>query len=159
MTATVSAERLTVALFYCHNTPGSTERDRRCLEERFGESLRLYPLPCSGRLEPLHLLQSLEEFADAAFLITCPKGECRYFEGNLRAEKRVQHIRNIIKSIGLKGERVGFLMNSKEDPKPLAALTEDIMEAISRLEPSPVLNSQPPMPCAKEKREIPHDYR
>jgi F420-non-reducing hydrogenase iron-sulfur subunit len=159
MTATVNADTLTVALFYCHNTPGSAEGDRRCLEERFGESLRLYPLPCSGRLEPSHLVQALEEFADAAFVITCPKGECRYFEGNLRAGKRVQHVQNIIKSIGLKGERVGFVMNSKEDPKPLAVLTEDIMEAITRFGHSPALHHKPPVTGTGQNEGRAHDYR
>ena len=159
MTATVNADNLTVALFYCHNTLGSAEQDRRCLEHRFGESLRLYPLPCSGRLEPSHLGRALEEFADAAFVITCPKGECRYFEGNLRAGKRVQHVQNIIESIGLKGERVGFVMNSKEDPKPLGVLAEGIMAEIARLGHSPVLHPQPPWADTKEKGEMPHDYR
>jgi len=159
MTATVNADNLTVALFYCQNTPGSGEYERRSLEKRFRGSLRLYPLPCSGRLEASHLVQALEEFADAAFVITCPKGECRYFEGNLRAGKRVQHVQNIIKSIGLKGERVGFVMNSKEDPKPLAVLTEDIMEAITGLGHSPALNHEPPVTGTGENEGRPHDYR
>jgi hypothetical protein len=63
----------TLALFYCQNTPKSNEEDRQSLEERYGNSLRLFPIPCSGRLEPLHLLKALEEFADAAFVITCPE--------------------------------------------------------------------------------------
>jgi F420-non-reducing hydrogenase iron-sulfur subunit len=159
MTAIVNADTLTVALFYCHNTPGSAEEDRRCLEERFGKSLRLYPLPCSGRLEPFHLVKALEEFADAAFVITCPKGECRYFEGNLRVRKRVQYVQDIIKPIGLKGERVGFVMNSKEDPKTLAAVTEDIMEAITRLGHSPALNHEPPLTGTGENEGRSHDHR
>jgi len=159
MPQTGEEKKLTLALFYCQNIPESGKQERQSLEEKYGKSIRLFPIPCSGRLEPLHLLRALEEFADAAYVITCLEGECRYFEGNLRAEKRVQHIRNIIKSIGLKGERVGFLMNSREDPKPLAVLTGDIMEAITRLGQSPVLNPEPPMPCTKEKREMPHDYR
>jgi len=32
-------------------------------------------------------LKALEKFADAAFIITCPEGACRYFEGNHRANR------------------------------------------------------------------------
>jgi coenzyme F420-reducing hydrogenase delta subunit len=41
----------TLALFYCQNTPGSGEKDRQSLEERYGKCLRLFPIPCSGRLD------------------------------------------------------------------------------------------------------------
>jgi len=159
MTATSTGNELTVALFYCQNTPGSQEHERRSLENRFGGSLRVYPLPCGGRLEPRHLLRALEEFADAAFVITCPAGACCYLEGNLRANKRVQWVREIIRSIGLEGERVGLVMNSKEDPKPLAVLVEGIMADVARLGHSPVLQSHPPWAESTQKGAMPGDYR
>ena len=159
MTATLPGNEFTVALFYCQNTPGSGEHERRSLEKRFGGSLRLYPLPCGGRLEPRHLLLALEGFADAAFVITCPAGECRYFEGNLRAEKRVQWLREIIRSIGLEDERVGFVMNSQANPKPLALLAEGIMADVARLGHSPVLHPQPHVVGTTEKGAMLHDYR
>jgi F420-non-reducing hydrogenase iron-sulfur subunit len=159
MTATRAGDEFTVALFYCQNTPGSGENERRSLEKRFGGSLRLYPLPCGGRLDARQLLRALEEFADAAFVITCPTGECRYFEGNLRAKKRVQWVREIIRSIGLEDERVGFVMNSKENPKPLAVLTEGIMAEVARLGHSPVLHPQPLWADSTEQGEMPRDYR
>ena len=90
-------------------------------------------MPCSSRIEPMHLLRALEEFADAAYVITCPEGECRYSDGNLRARKRVQRVREAMASIGLKGDRVGLVMNSEEKPKSLARLADDIMDSIARL--------------------------
>jgi len=131
-------QNLTLALFYCQNTPESREKERQTLEEKYGKSLRPFPIPCSGRLEPVHLLRALEEFADAAYVITCPEGACRYFEGNQRAKKRVQMTRSIISSIGLEEERVGIVVGSKENPKPLAKQAEEIVERISQLPPSPV---------------------
>jgi len=128
----------TLALFYCQNTPESSEADRQSLEEKYGESLRLYPIPCSGRLEPLHLLRALEEFADAAYLITCPEGVCRYFEGNRRARKRVERAQQIIETIGLEKERVGILVRPKEDCRPLAKLAKEVLDLTSKLGPSPV---------------------
>jgi coenzyme F420-reducing hydrogenase delta subunit len=130
----------TLALFYCQNVPESSEEYREALELEYGRSLRLFPIPCSGRLEPLHLLKALEEFADAAYVITCPEGACRYFEGNHRALKRVQMTRSIISEIGLEPERVGIIIGSKEDPKSLEELTGEIFREIARLTPSPVFH-------------------
>jgi coenzyme F420-reducing hydrogenase delta subunit len=132
------AKKPTLALFYCQNTPDCGEPERQSLEELHGKSLRLFPIPCSGRLEPLHLLRALEEYADAAHVIACPDGACRYFEGNRRAKKRVERTQWIIGSIGLEEERIGITIRSKDDRRSLAELAEVIVAMTSRLGPSPV---------------------
>ena len=134
-------KRPVLALFYCQNTPESGKDERQALEKKYGETLRLFPIPCSGRLEPLHLLRALEDFADAGYVITCPEGACRYFEGNLRAKKRVERTREMIKSIGLEGERVGLLTGNKENPRSLTDLAGEIMDRLKNLPPSPVFNA------------------
>ncbi|MCF8085141.1 MAG: hydrogenase iron-sulfur subunit, partial [Deltaproteobacteria bacterium] len=135
----MTANHRTLALFYCRNVPGSSEADRQAIEAAHGGAIRLFPLPCSGRLDSVHLMRALEAFADAAYLITCPEGTCRYFEGNLRAKTRVERTRALIESIGLEGERVGMVMGSKDNPKPLAILAREIRERVFQLTPSPVL--------------------
>jgi coenzyme F420-reducing hydrogenase delta subunit len=128
----------TLGLFYCQNVPVSSEQERQNLELKYGQRIRLFPIPCSGRLEPLHLLRALEEFADMAYVITCPEGACRYFEGNYRARKRVQRTQAIISSIGLEVDRVGIIVGSKDAPKALGELVDDILKRTSGLGPSPV---------------------
>jgi len=127
-----------LALFYCQNVPESSERERQGLEEKYGKSLRLFPIPCSGRLESIHLLKTLEEFADAAYVITCPEGACGYFEGNRRTKKRVYRTMAIISGIGLEEERLGVIMGSYPDRKTLSQLAEELMDRVQRLGPSPV---------------------
>ena len=131
-----------LALYYCQNTPSCDEQARQSLEERYGKSIRLFPIPCSGRLEPLHLLRALEEFADAAYIITCPEGACRYFEGNRRAQKRVERARSIISEIGLEEDRIGIITNAKEGMKTLVELVGEITDNISKIPPSPVLKQR-----------------
>jgi F420-non-reducing hydrogenase iron-sulfur subunit len=128
------------ALFYCQQVPGSSEQERLALEKKYGKNIRLFPIPCSGRLEPIHLLKALEGFADMAYVMTCPEGECRYFEGNRRAKKRVERTRAIITDIGLEAERVGIIVGSKDNPKSLSEVAGEIFSGIWRLKPSPVLS-------------------
>ncbi len=146
------AGKRTLALFYCQNTPESGEDVRQALERKYASSLRLFPIPCSGRLDPLHLLKALEEFADAAYVIACPEGACRYFEGNTRARKRVEITAQTIAQIGLEKERVGIVANSKETPKPLARLVEEILDRARELQPSPVLGRPRMGKGIKEKK-------
>lgn len=138
----------TLALFYCRSVPESSEIARQTLELEYGGTLRLFPIACSGRLDPLHLLRALEEFADAAYLITCPEGACRYFEGNERARKRLNRTKDLIAMIGLEPERLGMVMNTSENPKGLSVIAGEIMKQVSGLGPSPVFRKRQ---RAKEK--------
>jgi coenzyme F420-reducing hydrogenase delta subunit len=147
------AGKPTLALFYCQNTPESGEAVRQTLEKKYASSLRLFPIPCSGRLDPLHLMKALEEFADAAYVIACPEGACRYFEGNTRATKRVHMTAQVIAQIGLEKERVGIVANSKETPKTLAKLAEEILDRAGELGSSPVLGRPQQGKGTKEKKD------
>ena len=135
------SRKRTLALFYCRNVPGSSETERQAIEKATEGQVRLFPLPCSGRLEPTHLLRALEEVADAAYLITCPEGACRYFEGNRRARKRVERTREIVSAIGLEPDRVGIVIGSKDSPRSLTQLATEIFDKICQMGPSPALKS------------------
>jgi F420-non-reducing hydrogenase iron-sulfur subunit len=137
-----SKRSLALAIFYCQNIPESGETQRQALEREYGTSLRLFPIPCSGRLDPIHLLKALEEFADAAYVVTCPEGACRYFEGNRRAQKRLERSRDMIVQIGLERERLGMVMNTRENPRGLGVIAGEIWERVSGLGPSPVLGKR-----------------
>jgi F420-non-reducing hydrogenase iron-sulfur subunit len=134
----------TLALFYCQNIPESSEQDRQALEKKYGRCIRLFPVPCSGRVEPIHLLRALEEFADMAYVLGCAEGNCHYFEGNQRVKKRVARAKMIISAIGLEEERLGIILESKEAAKPLAKMVEEIFDRAPHIKPSPVLRAARP---------------
>ena len=135
-------QRRNLAVFYCRNVPESNEIARRDLEKEYGPSVKFFPVMCSGRMDMLHLLKALETFADAAYIVTCPEGACRYFEGNLRAKKRVEKAKNIIESIGLEKERIDIIIGSPKNPKTLKEQTEEIVKRTSSLSRSPVHGSK-----------------
>ena len=131
-------QKRNLAVFYCRNVPESNENARRDLEKKYGLSVKLFPVVCSGRMDMIHLLKALEDFADAAYLITCPEGACRYFEGNLRAKKRVEKAKSIIESIGLERERIDIRVGSAKDTKTLGAQVSEIVKRTANLSRSPV---------------------
>jgi len=129
----------TIAIFYCQNVPESGEEVRQSLEKRYGKSIRLFPVPCSGRIDIVHLLRAMEEFADAVYVITCPEGICRYIEGNKRVRKRIERAKSIIESIGLEKERINLITPVSENDKvSLASYAEEIMQGVMKFTPSPV---------------------
>jgi F420-non-reducing hydrogenase iron-sulfur subunit len=129
----------TIAIFYCQNVPESGEEVRQTLEKRYGKSISLFPMPCSGRIDIVHLLRALEEFADAVYVVTCPEGTCRYLEGNKRVKKRIERAKSIIESIGLEKDRLNLITPAAGDEGfSLASFSDRIMEGVMSFTPSPV---------------------
>jgi len=116
-------------IFYCSNCLDGTEFDRMSREEE-GVEHTIISLPCSGKADLLYLLKAFETGADGLALVTCPKNECHYLEGNLRAPKRAEEANRLLEEAGMGSNRITVLpMNGKgigEIVAKLAAFREKI---------------------------------
>jgi len=104
---------LKIYIFYCANSI-DPEVLRQCCGLQGNDLVQSVSLPCSGKLELIYMLKTFETGADGAVLITCPEGECRHLEGNLRAHKRAQAVRTLLEEIGLTRERMHVTHFDKE---------------------------------------------
>jgi coenzyme F420-reducing hydrogenase delta subunit len=64
------------------------------------------PVPCTGKLQPEHLLKAFEAGTDAVCVLACDAGNCHYLEGSRRVQRRVEYVRGILDEVGLGGERL-----------------------------------------------------
>ncbi len=95
-------------------------------------------MPCSGRVDIIHLLKALEAGADAVFVAGCLEGECHYLTGNIRAKKRVNKLKKDLAQMGIEPERLEmFNLSSSEGPR-FAAICKEMADRAYKLGPSPV---------------------
>jgi F420-non-reducing hydrogenase iron-sulfur subunit len=80
-------------------------------------------VPCSGRLQPEHVLKAFETGAVLVLIIACQEGNCHYIEGSSRCARRAEYLRSILKEIGLGEERLllSYLPGSAKEDLALAA--------------------------------------
>jgi F420-non-reducing hydrogenase iron-sulfur subunit len=129
------------AFFFCQRLDPNEDQNRRSLEKELGSRIRFFPLPCSGRIESLHLLRAIEAGADKVYLITCPEGVCRYREGNLRARKRVVFAQKLLEEIGIEPDRLELIVSSKLPSPSIDQVARDLLAREVHVAPSP-LNSR-----------------
>jgi coenzyme F420-reducing hydrogenase delta subunit len=129
---------LNFTIFFCQQLDANQDINRRVLEKELGPRIRFFPLPCSGRIEPLHLLSALESGADMVYLVTCPEGVCRYQEGNVRARKRLMYAQKLIEEIGLERERLELVTTADKDLLTIDGLTRGLILREAIVDPSPV---------------------
>ena len=52
-------------------------------------SIKVVRVPCTGKVDLLHILKAFESGVDGVYVAGCLEGECHFLTGNLRAKKRV----------------------------------------------------------------------
>jgi coenzyme F420-reducing hydrogenase delta subunit len=105
---------------------------------QYPPDIKIVLMPCTGRVDIIHLLKAFEGGADVVFVAGCLEGECHYLAGNLRAKKRVNKVKKDFTAMGLEPERLEmFNLSSSEGPK-FAAIAKEMTERAYKLGPSPV---------------------
>ncbi len=106
--------------------------------------MRVIQVPCTGRVDLLHLLRAIEDGADGVYVAGCLEGECHYQTGNLKARRKVDYLKKLLAELGIEPGRVAmFNLASSEVPR-FAQLAREFTAAIRALGPSPL---RPPGPA------------
>ena len=79
---------------------------------QYPANVRILRVPCTGRVDVLHLLQAFEYGADGVFISGCLPGDCHYLAGNNKAQHRVDTTKKILADIGVAPERLEMFYNS-----------------------------------------------
>ena len=104
---------------------------------QYPPEIKIILMPCTGRVDIIHLLKAFEAGADAVFVAGCLEGECHYLTGNLRARKRVTKLKKDFAQMGIEPERLEmFNLSSSEGPR-FAAIAKEMVERTYKLGPSP----------------------
>lgn len=105
-------------------------------------NIRIVRVPCTGKVDIIHMLHSFEKGADGVYVVGCLEGDCRFNNGNLRASKRVKQAQRILDAIGVGGERVQmFNLSSGEGPR-FAEVAREMTQRIKDMGPNPIKAAQ-----------------
>ena len=103
---------------------------------QYPDNVRIVPVPCTGKADAKYMLEALESGADGVMVVGCLEGECHYITGNLRARKRVERVKAILKEIGIEEGRVEMYNLSAGEGPRFAAIVEEFTERIIGLGPA-----------------------
>ena len=100
--------------------------------------IKIIQVPCTGRVDILHLLNAIEDGADGVYVAGCLEGECHYISGNLKAKKKVAYVKKTLTEIGIEPERVEMFNLSSAQGARFAEIAREMTDRIRQLGPSPI---------------------
>ena len=104
----------------------------------YPSNIKIIRVPCTGKVDILHILRAFEKGADGVYAVGCMEGDCHFDSGNFRAKKRVEQAQKILETIGVGGERVQmYNLSSSEGPR-FAEIAVEMDEKIRNLGPNPI---------------------
>lgn len=118
-----------IALFQCRWCLFSPA-DQEWVDTQLPENIHLTKTPCTGRINPLYLLNAVQGGADGIMISGCLPEQCHFKTGNLAARRQLEEFNDFLHYIGYEKERVRFLWLDLQDrgiiQKELAAFEKEL---------------------------------
>jgi F420-non-reducing hydrogenase iron-sulfur subunit len=98
-------------------------------------NVKVIRVMCTGRVNPLFVVQSLRQGADGVLISGCHPGECHYLKGNYLARRRFLLMRNLLEFIGINPQRIRMSWVSASEGKKFADVITEVTQEIKKLGP------------------------
>ena len=105
---------------------------------QYPPNLRILRVMCSGRVDPVFILEAFRSGADGVLVAGCHPGDCHYLTGNYKAENRVLMLKRVLEQLGLESERLRLEWVSASEGERFAEIVKDMTEEVRKLGPSPL---------------------
>jgi len=103
------------------------------MKMEYPDNVRIILVPCTGRIDALHILTAFEHGADGVLLAGCLPEQCHYIDGNLKAEDRVDVMKKALDVLGIGGERLEMIFAAACMPVEFVEFVTEFFHKIERL--------------------------
>ena len=109
---------------------------------KYPSSIKIIRVPCTGKVDLIHILRAFEKGADGVYVVGCEEGSCQYTSGNFRARKRVEQAQRILDTIGIGGQRAQMYNLSSGEGTRFAQFAIEMETRIQEMGPNPIKLAQ-----------------
>jgi F420-non-reducing hydrogenase iron-sulfur subunit len=104
---------------------------------QYPPNLRIIRVMCSGRVHPAHILEAFSDGADGVLVAGChPPNDCHYISGNLKAERRVALLKNLMVQMGIDEDRLRLEWVSAAEGEKFARVVTEFTNRLKEIGPS-----------------------
>ncbi len=98
---------------------------------------------CSGRINPLYVINALQQGADGVLISGCHPGDCHYMEGNLYARRRLAILKELLSYTGVDPRRFQVSWVSASEGHKWKEVVEKAVDEIREAGPFNQFRRQP----------------
>jgi F420-non-reducing hydrogenase iron-sulfur subunit len=137
----MNAQDMKIVAFTCTYCAYNAADLAGSMRLQYPHTVRVVKLLCTGKIEPILLLEAFRHGADAVFVAGCMEGECHFVEGNLRARQVVEYAKDLVEDAGIDPRRLEMFNMSASMAQKFVQAVETMSERLKELGPSPLRES------------------
>ena len=103
---------------------------------QYPPNVRIIRLPCTGKVDAIHIMKAFEDGADGVFVAGCLEGQCHFLEGNTRAKKKVAYVKKLLAEAEIESERLEMYNLSSAMGGRFAEIVEEMTDRVTKLGPT-----------------------
>jgi coenzyme F420-reducing hydrogenase delta subunit len=124
--------------FCCHYCAYTAADMAGSMRLSYPANVKIIRVPCSGKVDTIHMFKALEKGADGVLVAGCLEGDCHFKSGNTKAARRVTFARKLLQEIGIEPERLSMVTMSAGMGMRFAQIANEFTEQIRKMGPNPV---------------------
>ena len=105
------------------------------MKKALPDNVKIIQIPCTGRVEILHLLKPFEEGADGVYVAGCQEDSCQYVSGIAKAIKRVTHVKKILEELSIEPDRIDVFNLSAGKGQEFVEVAYEMVNKVKELGP------------------------
>ena len=106
--------------------------------QRIPDSIKVLGVECTGRVDPLFLIDAYLRGADGVLVMGCQPGQCHFKEGNYLARRRMALLRDIFEILDLDADRLDIEWIPETQARHIAKMAAGFEAQIEEQGPNPL---------------------
>ena len=105
---------------------------------KYPPNIKSIRVMCSGRVDPVFVLEALRKGADGVLIGGCHPGDCHYQSGNYKANRRIKLLKKFLEEMAIDPKRVRFEYISASEGSKFAAVVTEFVDELKKIGPNPL---------------------
>lgn len=105
---------------------------------KYPPNIKSIRVMCSGRVEPIFVLEALKNGADGVLVAGCHPGDCHYKSGNYKANRRIKLLKKLLEELSINPRRVRFEYISASEGTKFASVAREFVDELKKLGQNPL---------------------
>ncbi len=105
---------------------------------KYPPNIKSIRVMCSGRVDPVFILEALKKGADGVLVAGCHPGDCHYQSGNYKTNRRIKLLKKLLSEMAVDPKRVRFEYVSASEGQKFAQIVTEFVDELKKMGPNPL---------------------
>ena len=105
---------------------------------KYPANVRSIRVMCSGRVDPVFVMEALKEGIDGVLVAGCHPGDCHYQSGNFKTNRKIKLVKRLLSDLNMDPDRVRFEYISASEGQKFADTVTEFVGRLKELGPNPL---------------------